>query len=40
MLVDPPNVAATQSDAMAVEKFQDLDCDLAPVVEAVAKLLG
>jgi hypothetical protein len=38
MLVDAPNVAATQGDAMAVEEFQDLDCDLAPVVDAIAKL--
>lgn len=38
MLVDASYVTATQSDAMPVEKFQDLDRDLAPVVEAIAEL--
>src|SRR5262249_56809746 len=38
MLVDAANVTATQGDAMPVEKFQDLDRDLPPIVEAIAEL--
>src|SRR5262249_24837479 len=38
MLVDAPYVTATQADAMPVEKFQDLDRDLATHVEVIAEL--
>jgi len=38
MLVDASYVTATQADAMPVEKFQDLDRDLATIVEVIAEL--
>ena len=38
MLVDAAQIAAAQGDAVAIEEFEDLDRDLAAVVEAVAKL--
>ena len=38
MLVDAANITATQGDTMPIEKFQDLDRDLAPIVEAIAEL--
>ncbi len=34
--IDAPQVAPARSDAVAIEEFQDLDRDLAAVVEAVA----
>ena len=40
MPVDAAQVAAPQRDAVAIEEFQDLDRDLAAVVEPVAKLRG
>ena len=38
MLVDAPNVTAAQGHAVPVEEFEDLDRNLAPVVDAIAKL--
>src|SRR6202023_645365 len=38
MLVDAAQIAAAQGDAMAVEEFQNLDRDLAAVVDPVAEL--
>src|SRR6185312_14836544 len=40
MPVDAPQVAAAQRDAVPVEEFEDLDCDLAAIVEPVAQLRG
>ena len=40
MLVDAAEVAAPQRHAVAVEEFEDLDRDLAAVVEPVAQLRG
>ncbi len=38
MLVDPTHIAAAQGDPMPIKEFQDLDCNLATVVDAIAKL--
>src|SRR5438045_9459392 len=38
MPVDPPQVAAAQRHAVAIEEFQNLDRDLAAVVDAIAEL--
>src|SRR5215475_6124071 len=38
MLVDASNVTAAQGGAMSVEKFQDLDRNLASIVDAIAEL--
>ena len=40
MLVDAAQIAAPQGDAVAIEEFEDLDRDLAAVVEPVAELRG
>src|SRR5215813_10317599 len=40
VLVHPPQVAAPERHAVAVEKFQDLDRDLAAIIEPVAELSG
>ena len=38
MLVDAAQIAAAQGDAVAVEEFENLDRDLATVVDPVAEL--
>src|SRR5215472_11397707 len=38
MLVHAAQIAAAQRDAVAIEEFQDLDRDLAAVVDLVAEL--
>ena len=40
MPVDPAQVASAQGHAMAIEEFEDLDRDLAAVVDPVTKLGG
>src|SRR5262245_8529053 len=40
VLVHAAQIAATQCDAMAVEEFQDLNRNLAAVVDLVAELRG
>src|SRR5208282_4922524 len=40
VLVDAAQIAAPQRDAVTVEKFEDLDGDLAAVVEPVAEFGG
>src|ERR1700730_5428068 len=40
MLIDFAQVSLAQSDAMAVEKIEDLNSDLSAVGDAVAKLRG
>lgn len=40
MSVDETQIAAPQRDAMTIEKFQDLDRDLASILEPVAELRG
>src|ERR1700747_116552 len=40
MLVDPSQVAPLQGHAVAVEEVEDLDGDLAAVLDPVAKLRG
>ena len=40
MLVDAPQVAAPQGDAVPVEKFKDVNGDFAPAARAIAKLCG
>ena len=37
---DPPGVAPSQRHASPVEKFQDLDRDLAPIVQPVPECRG
>src|SRR5271170_5141300 len=38
MPVDAAQVTPIEGDAVAIEKIQNLDCDLAPVLDAIAKL--
>src|ERR1700682_592457 len=38
MLVEAPQIAAPNGHAVAIEEFENLNRDLAPVVDAVAKL--
>src|SRR5262244_2694212 len=38
VLVHAAEIAAAQRDAVAIEEFQDLDRDLAPVVDPVTEL--
>ena len=38
MLVDAAQIAAAQGDAVAVEEFQNLDRDLAAILDLVAEL--
>ena len=40
MRIDATKIAAAQGDAMAIEEFEDLDRDLAPVLNAITKLRG
>ena len=40
MFVDPPQIAPPQGHAVTVEKFQDLDRDLAAILDLVAELRG
>ena len=40
MLVDAPQVAAPQGDAVAIKKFENLDGDLATVLDLIAELRG
>ena len=40
MLVDAAQIAAAKRHAMAIEKLQDLDRNLAAVVHPIAKLRG
>ena len=38
--IDAPKIAAAQGDAVPIEKFENLNRDLAAVVELVAQLSG
>ena len=38
VFVDPPQIAPAQGNAVPVEKLQDLDCDLAAILNLVAEL--
>jgi hypothetical protein len=40
MLVDATDIAAAQCDAVAIEKLENLNRNLAPVIEPVAELGG
>ena len=40
MFIDATQITAAQRNAVAVEEFQNLDCDLASIVEPIAELRG